>query len=457
MATVIKDLKDALKSQEPVIQQILAKDFREDLNKNIHILDLSYSTLLSSTYSRIVSSLSKKEAELYNTVHSRLVKVLTRVRAGRTVSSISDPEFKTYFASIKTKGPVLIFNGPDHIFLVGSQFGSLQTYYSKNIASDPELKSTRFGISTTYKDEVDSKGRIIPNSYIKQTRIKVDFGHLPTEGDSNLTSPLVKKFEAVISNTSDPTIKASAEAALRDLYDVQVKLVHRFKNTTPEAIDTSRDILGSGYVVVTLQNQKLNNKFSAEEGRIYFKLLKSIVSKINYTNLSGSNTIKQDIVENIANIFRKDKPKKLRKHNEHTAILDIKIPSKPYVTTSKSNLIKSIPEEDRVIIPTFNLQSYIAARLADQIKHNMGTGYDKKVLNYRSGRLADSASIERVSQSRAGMVSVFYNYMRNPYGTFSTGGAQQNPSSRDPKLLISKSIREIGASIVGNRMRAILV
>ena len=85
----------------------------------------------------------------------------------------------------------------------------------------------------------------------------------------------------------------------------------------------------------------------------------------------------------------------------------------------------------------------------------MGTGYDKKVLNYRSGRLADSASIERVSQSRAGMVSVFYNYMRNPYGTFSTGGAQQDPTSRDPKLLISKSIREIGASIVGNRMRAL--
>ena len=457
MATnVIKDLKDALKSQEPIIQQILAKDFREDLNKNIHILDLSYSTLLSSTYSRSTSSLSKKEAELYNTAHARLVKVLTRVRAGRIVSSINDPEFKIYFASIKTKGPVLIYNGPDHIFLVGSQFGSLQVYYSKNIASDPELKSTRFGISTTYKDEVDSKGRVIPNSYVKQSRIKVDFGHLPTEGDINLTSPLVKKFESVIANTNDAGIKASAEAALRDLYDVQVKLVHRFKNTTPEAIDTSRDILGTGYVVVTLQNQKLNNKFSAEEGRIYFKLLKSIVSKINYTELTGSNTIKQDIVENIANIFRKDKPKRLRKHSEHIATLDIKIPSKSNVSTSKANLINSIPEE-RVIAPTFNLQSYIAARLAEQIKHNMGTGYDKRVLNYRSGRLADSASIERVSQSRAGMVSVFYSYMRNPYGTFSTGGAQQDPASRDPKLLISKSIREIGASIVGNRMRAILV
>lgn len=120
------------------------------------------------------------------------------------------------------------------------------------------------------------------------------------------------------------------------------------------------------------------------------------------------------------------------------------------VNAAKVGTNKSAPS-------AFNLQAYLSARLAEQIKKNMGTGYDKKVLNYRTGRLAESATIERLSYSREGMVSVFYNYMRNPYGTFSAGGAQERPTTRDPKTLISKSIREIGAAVVGNRMRAILV
>lgn len=104
-----------------------------------------------------------------------------------------------------------------------------------------------------------------------------------------------------------------------------------------------------------------------------------------------------------------------------------------------------------------NLEAILRAKLALQIKRNMGTGNAENVLNYRTGRFAESATIERATQSRAGMVSVFYNYMRNPYGTFSDGGKQQYPRSRNPKALISKSIREIGTSLAINRMRAVLV
>jgi hypothetical protein len=55
------------------------------------------------------------------------------------------------------------------------------------------------------------------------------------------------------------------------------------------------------------------------------------------------------------------------------------------------------------------------------------------------------------------MITVFYSYMRNPYGTFSAGGAQENPKSRDPKLLIAKSIRDIAAENIKNRLRAVNV
>jgi hypothetical protein len=102
-----------------------------------------------------------------------------------------------------------------------------------------------------------------------------------------------------------------------------------------------------------------------------------------------------------------------------------------------------------------SLMSLINNHLQSAISANMGDGDSRSVLNYRTGRLASSAKVEYLSESRAGMITAFYSYMKNPYATFSDGGRQQNPKSRDPKLLIAKSIREIAAQQVGNRLRAV--
>lgn len=104
-----------------------------------------------------------------------------------------------------------------------------------------------------------------------------------------------------------------------------------------------------------------------------------------------------------------------------------------------------------------NLQNLLNQRLHDQIKANMGTGSARGVLNYRSGRFAQSAKVERLQESRQGMITAFYTYMKYPYATFSDGGMQQDPKSRDPKLLIARSIREIAGTSVANRMRAVNV
>jgi hypothetical protein len=58
---------------------------------------------------------------------------------------------------------------------------------------------------------------------------------------------------------------------------------------------------------------------------------------------------------------------------------------------------------------------------------------------------------------RQGMITAYYNYMKNPYATFSEGGKQSKPTSRDPKLLIAKSIREVVAEKVAARLRAVVV
>jgi len=56
----------------------------------------------------------------------------------------------------------------------------------------------------------------------------------------------------------------------------------------------------------------------------------------------------------------------------------------------------------------------------------MGTGARRDILNSRSGRFAESVNVEQISESRQGMVTAFYNYMRNPYATFSQSGTPSN-------------------------------
>jgi hypothetical protein len=102
------------------------------------------------------------------------------------------------------------------------------------------------------------------------------------------------------------------------------------------------------------------------------------------------------------------------------------------------------------------LQELINTNLPHVLSANMGPyfGKQRKILNFRTGRFSTSAVVERMSQSKEGMITAFYSYMKYPYATFSKGGAQYTPS-RDPKLLIAKSIKEIAATKVALKMRAI--
>jgi hypothetical protein len=124
-------------------------------------------------------------------------------------------------------------------------------------------------------------------------------------------------------------------------------------------------------------------------------------------------------------------------------------------TQSKAQPVKAAitPKTNNLV----NLQNLINSKLQDVVSANMGDGDARNVLNYRTGRLAASAKVEGLSESRTGMITAFYSYMKNPYATFSAGGRQQNPRSRDPKLLISKSIREIAAEYAVTKLRSVNV
>lgn len=101
------------------------------------------------------------------------------------------------------------------------------------------------------------------------------------------------------------------------------------------------------------------------------------------------------------------------------------------------------------------LTQLLDSRLEEVIKRNMGTGKAKNVLNYQSGRFARTVSINRITLSKSGYATIFYDWMKYPYETFSPGFAQGNIRTRDPKLLIAKSIREIASTVVSNKFRSV--
>lgn len=193
-------------------------------------------------------------------------------------------------------------------------------------------------------------------------------------------------------------------------------------------------------------------------------------------NTPGSITIKDSIGKVVSEVIKtgkvpkasttKIKPKPVVQ--QHKEILDISQVAKEFKKAaeklkaevkknkvSKSVSVKAAKEDPQLKLTS--LQAFINTHLQDVLSANMGDGSRKDILNYRTGRFAGSARVERMSKSREGMITAFYSYMKNPYATFSEGGQQSLPKTRDPKLLISKSIREIVAEKVSNRLKAVVV
>ena len=443
----------------------LTSDFREALDAEISILDLSYTALKANISDELSKAIEPSTLLVDFKKSHELLKRNTRksISTNRTFTSID----KFNEALVKRNknvlqeglaekflksGPVLIEEGAKSFFIIGTSFGSLRSFTTDNI-SEKMSNDIFFGMRTyTYIKEGETA-----QSTGKRSRL--DIGHIASAGteiSDNLRSPLGEKLKSIaLGDSSSANI---AKRSLAKLYKIQAKYNYTFRNTTPEVIRGTQKVLGKGYVVLTLHNEDLNNDFSVKESAVYREFLYNMGKKLGKElhKVSGSNTITQDVGQHLFNVLSANN-KKLKSHDlvNSTVVESIK------VSIPKSLNATKIPGQLRTVKGQFtsliSIQNLLNQGLASQIEQNMGDGDRKDILNYRSGRFAESAQVERMSQSREGMITAFYSYMRNPYATFSFGGQQSDPISRDPKLLISKSIREIGATIVGNRMRAVLV
>jgi hypothetical protein len=473
---MIREVHKAIKSN--LTNPVSLKQVSDDLQDSIIYLNSTISDLVSAGVS---------QASITNAS-----KIVSASVAGRTMRE----SFRAIPKAFIEDANLLIsdFN-PNTMVLATAANYNLVTTDNHNAATNAILKFLK-NITVTNVELVDSTTELPVSKSIKISLVTTNefkVGNVVAAGHA-----AVKSSNKGIIGINTPALQialAILQANNKELPGIAQAFVNEVGHA-PYAIDISTDYEDFAKGLFNLQvsflrsqRTKINsgklspnevsffdNIFKESLKKSYKEVLKDFRNKLTSgsvgefitTKFARSPTLLQSvsntIISNIVGDNYKGPKSSLKDINKN-----VKEPTKKVVTPKKSNAAKSSRESRRkstVKVPELSLsraqpvsllslQSLINSQLQDVISANMGDGNSRNILNYRTGRLASSAKVESMSESRAGMITAFYSYMKNPYATFSQGGQQSRPASRDPKLLISKSIREIAQQQVGNRLRAV--
>jgi hypothetical protein len=319
-----------------------------------------------------------------------------------------------------------------------------------DLVTDADFLSSNISTNINLFTETDK--RLYSNATEIRLTTEVQFAKANKEAGQLLTTAgtyLSKLIGSIKPNVSNTGQEAAAQLAFKKMLESLNKVSLYVKDRAKQLQDLDKtdklDPALRDKITKILQNQNTFETLLNTEGSP--SILKHVENLVKNT-LTGKDTKSSRSVL---------KTKDAVRTASSTSRIKANAPSK----TNKSIKFKQ-PSLRQGVPPSqtsnlVQLQNLINQNLATQIKKNMGTGTATRVLNYRTGRFAESAKVERMLESRQGMITAFYSYMRNPYGTFAEGGRQEFPQSRNPKLLIGQSIRELAGAQVANRMRAVLV
>jgi len=265
-----------------------------------------------------------------------------------------------------------------------------------------------------------------------------EFGSAKLEETLSKLAPKGGKEPAVIANLRRK-MQAQLNMATPALRAAYIRNINK---------STAKADLSITIIIPELASENLSKKAERDLKRNYDRALKEFVSKheralMNLTSVQGSKSMMQAV----------------------DAVLDATIRSKqvkPYKATTKTKLgkkPKKVKKTKVAVLPRLrdkkgqftsaaSIQNIIQSQVSDKVKENMG---EAGALVNRTGRFAESVVITKITQSRQGAITAFYTYMKYPYQTFERG-FQQGSTRRDPRLLISRSIREIAAGLVSSKL-----
>jgi hypothetical protein len=451
-----------------LVQKFLKRKFanvRETLdNENFHFMPLNLAAF-KIVLQGSVDDLGKVD-KIFNGLLAHLKQRHTRLVPMSGISRLTKKELDN--------SPALIYEGtPSNI--VGALYPTYASAYRAGFAE--YLNKSVTEIFMGLPSEIGPSSLLDGSKYEKSNLKKgFDVGHMFAGSDSSFgDTPLSRKFRILkqaVDNLSNNKLVLASRSGVNPGSANQSKLQQISARVSKALLDLEKQsnlgiqVTGTLSKSLTAQLAKVGAVIVVPQGRIenqqeYGRLVEAVlerdIAKL-LTEVKFSPNIKEDIKDSVIHSII-GKKKKTVSSNISIPVTVVKNPVK---TKIKKILVPGVPIRPRISTreaerSLASLPNLLNGRLAAVIKNNMGTGDSRSILNLRTGRLAESAQVERVSESRTGMITAFYTYMKYPYATFSGGGRQERPLTRDPRLLIAKSIREIGAQMAYNRMRAVNV
>lgn len=436
IAFINEAVLDAYKNIKPEEKITTARKY---LDRGIQSLNISYNVFSVNNANLDSNKLTSNELSqqykiFYYLVKSRVVGVFKSYSlAAEAISN-----------GILKRGAILVQDSRN-LFLVGKNNEAI-SYIIKEVSYHPSLRTTSFGVRPKSIDP--ETGEI--SSFLRN----LELGHTGSQ------TPFAETIRAVIKYTGEDDkytlLRTELNNVLDNLSNIQTNLKYSYLNTS------TNNKSGSAIINMVVQPYNINSKFSLDESKKYRQALNSIIKSLKLEDVPGSNTLKQDALQFVSDkLFNALSGKNVKNIKPHSKVENkLLLPSKPNNKVKIAAYKETLPQlrtNTSQFYSLTSLQSLINSQLQDVISANMGDGSQRNILNYRTGRFAGSAKVERLSQSREGMVTAFYSYMRNPYQTFEPGFRQGSPRTRDPKLLIAKSIREIAATRVANQLRSVSI
>lgn len=296
-------------------------------------------------------------------------------------------------------------------------------------------------------------------------------------------------YNEFLKNSSGSIKQEIVQEIFDSVYDAQLHLLREFSNkeefkasinlnltkkgtALAKTISDIKSIIQKSIIKVAPQNSKLNqeigaiieSKFRESVPIVYKAILDTFKKELTVDkvlNLKGSASAKEILIASVVETLATGKSKKVK---VSTSISD-KLKATPlkvkYKTSGQNNRpkisTKKVLTPLRTIEGRFtsiaNLQTLLSARLTNTIKKNM----HKPALQNKTGRFAESVKLEAMSRDvRSGAITAFLSYMKYPYATFEPGN-KQGSIERSPTRLITKSMRELAAGIIKDRMRLVVV
>jgi hypothetical protein len=468
---IIKDVHKAI--QDNLKNSVNIADVADSLNEVTHYINGTIADLSSV-------GLSAPSVQ-------RATSVVSASAAGR----IMRESFKRYPKTKIADAEKLIngFNSATMTLAVAANY-ELATTDNHNAATEAikkYLKRIPITLTTLEGSTININVKIFPNDKEFKVGNIVAAGHAAVKSSNKgiigINTPGLQIALAILQSANTPVpgvVKAFIGETGHEAYAIEVSTDYEnfagnLINLQASLLRSQRSAINSG-VISQQESAFLDNLFKETLGKSYLDVRKDFIAKVKSgkvgtfltTKFAQSPTLIQSIENRIVAAITGDGSYKGTKGNsgaekQKPKTNNIKSSQasggskiQPKSSNKQATRASSTAKQTSTVNLT-SLQNLINSHLQDVVAANMGDGSQRSILNYRTGRFAGSVKVEKMSQSREGMITAFYSYMKNPYQTFEPGFRQGNPKTRDPKLLIAKSIREIAETRVANRMRAVSV